>query len=158
MNKETKIYAIGYKQNKTWLDRLIKLHGKIKGTGGKYSHCEILMVTDGVMQMASSSLPDGGVRVKPHVWDEVKWDYILLDKVTDVGKGYIERFLCDTNGKPYDTIAVIFTHLFPFRIQTNGSFFCSEWCLKALEYGDDAYLANPDDFMKIVQKKYSMGS
>ena len=66
-------------------------------TRGKYSHCEIAVKNGSEFDCYSSSIRDGGVRVKTMPLPSEKWDLIELPDTENV-KIVFEK----TRGKKYD--------------------------------------------------------
>ena len=106
-------------------------------TGSPYSHCELAVLIPPlngdpddhtVFDCYSSSIRDGGVRLKTMPLPADKWDLIPVNR-QDV---YIDvlNYFAQTRGKPYDFIGACGVVL-----GINGSlkkWFCSEWCAAAL--------------------------
>ena len=96
-------------------------------TWGPYSHVEILF-SDGMW--CSSSPRDSGVRYKT-IDPLDHWDYRALD-VTHKQE-QIVRDWCDTKiGLSYDWWGV-YSFLIPFIPQKDNEWFCSEFCVVALQ-------------------------
>ena len=106
-------------------------------TRSPYSHCELAVLIpppDGdpddhaVFDCYSSSIRDGGVRVKTMPLPSEKWDLIPVNQQD----AYIDvlNYFAQTRGKPYDFIGACGVVL-----GIKGSlkkWFCSEWCAAAL--------------------------
>ncbi|QEY23561.1 hypothetical protein [Neisseria animalis] len=133
----TRVYLACYKGGRDWTgwqnawpylkartaDYLIRLF-----TRGPYSHCEIA-VSDGGRQYRcySSSVRDGGVRLKTMPLPSAKWDLIPLPPETAAHAAYLYE---QTRGAGYDWRGALGTVL---RLRQSGTrWFCSEWCARAL--------------------------
>ena len=106
-------------------------------TRSPYSHCELAVLIpppDGdpddhaVFDCYSSSIRDGGVRMKTMTLPADKWDLIPINQLD----AYIDvlNYFAQTRGKPYDFIGACGVVL-----GIKGSlkmWFCSEWCAAAL--------------------------
>ena len=102
-----------------------------------YSHCELAVACEnGQYDCYSSSVRDGGVRMKTMKLPAEKWDLIELCQMNLFEETALlfER----TQGQGYDWLGalgvVLHTH------QDKDKWFCSEWCAAALG------LANPERF------------
>ena len=112
-------------------------------TNGKYSHCEIVCLyleqdDDLLFECYSSSIMDGGVRLKLMPLPVEKWDLVKVN----IDINLIRLFYNRTKGAKYDILGAIGVVL-PVG-ENKRKYFCSEWCAKAIE------LANP--------RKYSPNS
>lgn len=129
-------------------------------TWGKYSHCE-LVFSDNVW--CSSSPRDGGVRFKSIDFAPEHWDFVDLAKkyqwsasVTNSFESIIKSWCEIQIGRPYDWNGIYaFALPFMFR-QKKHSWFCSEFCIKALNkvglYGNViASHSTPNSFYKAVK-------
>ena len=106
-------------------------------TRSPYSHCELAVLIPplnggsddhAVFDCYSSSIRDGGVRVKTMPLPADKWDLIPVNQQD----AYIDvlNYFAQTRGKPYDFIGACGVVL-----GIKGSlkkWFCSEWCAAAL--------------------------
>lgn len=106
-------------------------------TGSPYSHCELAVLIPPlngdpddhtVFDCYSSSIRDGGVRLKTMPLPADKWDLIPVNQQD----AYIDvlHYFAQTRGKPYDFIGACGVVL-----GIKGSlkkWFCSEWCAAAL--------------------------
>lgn len=94
-----------------------------------YSHCELAVPRkDGQYDCYSSSIRDGGVRVKTMPLPEAKWDLIPIRQTNayaDTANHYAA-----TRGQAYDWAGALGIVL-PAR-QHARKWFCSEWCAAAL--------------------------
>ena len=111
-----------YKGKGDWLDWLIRLF-----TRSQYSHVEYVqdstaMDDQGRHECWSSSFRDGGVRAKPILLKDDKWDLVLLTWFDED-----QRLLFALRkGEKYDYLGILFSQVLPFHIQRNGQWFCSE--------------------------------
>ena len=96
-------------------------------TVGKYSHCEFIF--NNKVYLANP----GGVREQPFIRKE-NFD---IYEVVGFNVQEILDFFEITKGSPYDYPG-IFGQLFYFlNVQDDDKYFCSEWCLNALDYAAD---------------------
>lgn len=91
-----------------------------------YSHCEIVIGDN----CYSSSITDGGVRVKKIVLNPDHWDLIDLPwaNATDV-LAYYET----TKGQPYSWKSLLWSQIFNREYDEPRAAFCSDWCGAALK-------------------------
>lgn len=101
-----------YKGSGTLFDKIIRIV-----TRSKYSHCELVM--DGICY--SSSIRDGGVRMKAILLEEDKWDVLDIDG--NRAKA-VTWYLSNVN-KKYDWLGAI-TSVLPITLNFKNKFFCSE--------------------------------
>ncbi|MGR6981220.1 enoyl-CoA hydratase [Testudinibacter sp. P27/CKL/0425] len=148
-----KVYLAFYKGRKTgktptallarfsdWLTR--------KLTKGIYSHCEIVSSIGGCyFDCYSSSIRDGGVRLKTMPLPPSKWDLIELNSISETD---ITAFLEQTQGKKYDWFGAIGIVL-NFR-NARSKYFCSEWCAETLGL-HEPWRFSPNDLAAIYHKK-----
>ena len=106
-----------------------------KLTGSPYSHCELALPHgNGQYDCCSSSIRDGGVRVKGMPLPSEKWDLIPVD----VSPEQVYAALVATIGAKYDWAGA--TGVIARWRHDKRKYFCSEWCAMALG------LANPERF------------
>jgi len=104
-------------------------------TGSPYSHCELALPHgNGQYDCCSSSIRDGGVRVKGMPLPSEKWDLIPVD----VSSEQVYAALVATIGAKYDWLGA--TGVIARWRHDKRKYFCSEWCAMALG------LANPERF------------
>ena len=104
-------------------------------TGSPYSHCELAVPHgNGQYDCCSSSIRDGGVRVKGMPLPSEKWDLIPVD----VSPEQVYAALVATIGAKYDWLGA--TGVIARWRHDKRKWFCSEWCAMALG------LANPERF------------
>lgn len=148
---ESKVYLALYKGRKKgsnltallarfsdWLTR--------KLTKGEYSHCEIVLVNDGLSLCYSASVRDGGVRKKEMILDHEKWDLITLEKVSEF---QVRQYFEKTKGAKYDfwgALGIVFGIK-----QKRSKFFCSEWCFNAIKNSDQGWRFSPNDLNEIFR-------
>lgn len=104
-----------------------------RATKSRYSHCEIAVQDNqraGVFSCYSSSARDGGVRKKVMALPPERWDLIELPPEAAEKAA---RFYRITEGCRYDFFGVL-AFVLPFVKHGPGSWFCSEWCARALDY------------------------
>ena len=104
-------------------------------TGSPYSHCELAVpCADGQYDCYSSSIRDGGVRLKTMPLPPEKWDLIPVD----VSPEQVYEALAATFGAKYDWIGA--TGVIARWRHDKRKWFCSEWCAWTLG------LSNPERF------------
>ena len=104
-------------------------------TGSPYSHCELAVpCADGQYDCYSSSIRDGGVRLKTMPLPPEKWDLIPVD----VKPEQVYEALAATFGAKYDWLGA--TGVIARWRHDKRKWFCSEWCAWTLG------LANPERF------------
>jgi len=114
-----KVQFATYKGKGKLFNRLIRFW-----TQSEFSHCEI--VIDGFMY--SSSIMDGGVRMKPFHDDE-NWELIDLPWASSESVLTYHRA---TFNHQYDFADLITRHILHIPTKGNSGQFCSEWCAAAL--------------------------
>ncbi|STZ75318.1 hypothetical protein [Bergeriella denitrificans] len=137
----TRVYLACYKGGRDWkgwkqawpylkaraADRLIRLF-----TRGPYSHCEIAVAErGGRYRCYSSSVRDGGVRLKTMPLPSEKWDLIPLPPETAAAAAALYE---QTKAAGYDWRGALGTVL-GLR-QSRTRWFCSEWCARALRLSE----------------------
>lgn len=147
----SEVYLAFYKGRKS-INRPFDLLAKFsdwltrKVTKGDYSHCEIAIKLDnGLYRCYSSSVRDGGVRVKEMELPSGKWDLVELD----ISKESVMKYYLTTAGKRYDWFGAIGVVL-KFR-QARNKYFCSEWCAECLGYRE-AWRFSPNDLIAILKR------
>ena len=104
-------------------------------TGSPYSHCELALPHgNGQYDCCSSSIRDGGVRLKTMPLPSEKWDLIPVD----VSPEQVYEALAATFAAKYDWLGA--TGVIARWRHDKRKWFCSEWCAMALG------LANPERF------------
>lgn len=104
-------------------------------TRSTYSHCELAVPRDGGQyDCYSSSIRDGGVRVKTMPLPPEKWDLIPI-RQTNAYADTLNHYGA-TRGQPYDWLgaAGVITRWRDDR----RKWFCSEWCAAALRLDNPA--------------------
>ena len=119
-----------YKGKGDWLDWLIRLF-----TRSKYSHVEYVqdstaMDDQGRHECWSSSFRDGGVRVKPILLGDEKWDLVPVLNFGHDLQVYFEL----KKGAKYDYLGILFSQIFAIHWQQKSKWFCSELISEALGY------------------------
>lgn len=94
-------------------------------TLGKYSHTEFIY--NGNAYLANP----GGVRKQKYKHKE----HFDIYEIVGFNPQEVIDFFQVTEGKPYDYPAIFGSQLFYFlNAQDDDKYFCSEWCLNALDY------------------------
>lgn len=96
-------------------------------TKSEYSHCEVVALSQ---YGYSSSIRDGGVRMKKIDWNPDHWDFIELPWA-DVG--CVTELYVKTAGEPYGYWDLLTRQIFNRPGDAPG-WFCSEWCAAALGF------------------------
>ena len=104
-------------------------------TGSPYSHCELAVpCADGQYDCYSSSIRDGGVRLKTMTLPPEKWDLIPVPAT----EAQVQAAFETTRGAKYDWLGA--TGVIARWRHDKRKWFCSEWCAMALG------LPNPERF------------
>ena len=94
-------------------------------TLGKYSHCEFIY--NGQIFLSNP----GGVRTRKFEYQK-NMEIYELDKNIDP-KDVIE-FFRTAQGKGYDYLGILGQFFYADKVQDDNRFFCSEFCLNAIDY------------------------
>lgn len=107
-----------YKGNKRLFNRLTAWW-----LAGEYSHCELILGTDenGLSICASSSMMDGGVRVKHMRLDPAHWDIVEVRADPKLAWAWLEEH----EGDGYDYFGLLGFILRPLK-QDQTRWFCNE--------------------------------
>lgn len=117
-----------------------------KITRGIYSHCEIAYpLSSGGYACYSSSIRDGGVRMKVMPLPDDKWDLIPLETVP---ASHLEEVWRAARDKKYDWMGAIGTVL-KIR-QSENKWFCSEFCASVMGI-DDGWRFSPNDLAALAK-------
>ena len=131
-----------------WLTRVL--------TRGIYSHCEIAVALDGgQFECYSSSIRDGGVRMKTMPLPSEKWDLIALPDVAGSLKTNLAAVFARTQGQRYDlpgALGVVFK-----TRQRHDRWFCSEWCGQVLGLSEP-WRFSPNDLAVIARSLKNKGA
>ena len=120
-----------------------------KLTRGQYSHCEIVeFVGDNEYRCHSSSIRDGGVRMKTMPLPSEKWDLIALPDVAGSLKANLAAVFARTQGQRYDLAGALGV-VFKTR-QRHERWFCSEWCGQVLGLSEPRRFS-PNDLAVIAR-------
>lgn len=141
-------------------------------TRGKYSHCEIAVhlgkpthinaigweLPDNpndpdVYACYSSSIRDGGVRLKTMPLPSEKWDLIALGD-SDTLHAAVQFYFTQLKGKKYDYLGAMGVVL--KTRQHRDKWFCSEFCAAVLGL-PESWRFSPNDLAAIVQHKREWG-
>lgn len=125
-----------------WKDKLVSAW-----TFGPYSHCELYFPETNLCY--SCSPRENCVRYKEIDIHSGHWD--ILEVPINVDKTSCDNLL----GKKYDWEGLIFTQIFPFKIQNPNEWFCSELC--AFEFGiSKPYRFNPNGLYRKLVYDYNL--
>ena len=94
-------------------------------TLGKYSHVEFIY-----NDYVYLSNP-GGVRVKPF---KGKRNFDIFEVDESVDPKAVLEFFKTVKGKGYDYLGILGQFFYARKIQNNEKYFCSEFCLNAIDY------------------------
>lgn len=162
MALDTQIYLALYKGKKTGVNPtalLARLSDWLtrKLTKGIYSHCELVVAKEEPegghynyrkhYYCYSSSIRDGGVRVKEIDVNNDKWDLILLNMMTEQ---QIINYFNRTQGAKYDWWGALGIVL--GIKQKRSKFFCSEWCFNCIFDSDKGWRFSPNDLAEIIRR------
>ncbi|UUZ68071.1 hypothetical protein LP416_27790 [Polaromonas sp. P2-4] len=109
-------------------------------TRGPYSHCEL--VIDGLC--FSSSLRDGGVRVKRIDLTTGRWDVVTVQADAQHARDWFYAHL----GAGYDAAGLL-GFVLPWRTQDRRRWFCSEACAEALLM-PESWAISPNGLARLV--------
>ena len=109
-----------------------------------YSHCELAVAREnGQYDCYSSSIRDGGVRMKTMMLPTDKWDLIEIRQMNAFED--LRNHFGATRAQAYDWLGalgvVLHTH------QDKDKWFCSEWCAAALGL-EEPETYSPNDLAK----------
>ena len=117
--EKDKLY-ISFHKPKRLIGHLIALW-----TLGKYSHCEFIYNNEVYL-----SNP-GGVRKQKYKYKK-NFDIYELDSRIDSAD--ILEFFGEKQGKGYDYLGILGQFFYAKKVQDDDRFFCSEFCLNAIDY------------------------
>lgn len=109
-------------------------------TEGPYSHCELVM--DGLCY--SSSLRDGGVRVKFIDLSSGRWDVVPVGGDEQAAR----RWFSEHQDAGYD-VPGLFGFVLSWRVDSRSRWFCSEAVAEALQLGS-SWTISPNDLARRV--------
>lgn len=141
-----KIYLACYKgKTKKHLHRLCDKITKFF-TRGQYSHCEIVVFERNQCYCYSSSIRDGGVRIKKMDLNPEHWDFFALP--------YLEyhqlyNYFNATVGSGYDLWGAL--GCVAGLRQHKSKYFCSEWCFNAIFQSEQGWRFSPSQLADIVK-------
>ena len=115
-------------------------------TAGPYSHCELaVQVSDGCFDCYSSSIRDGGVRLKTMPLPPEKWDLLELPSgIKDHAR--LQFVFGNTRGRRYDWLGAV--GVVAYTRQRSDKWFCSEWCAYVLDH-TDPHRFSPNSLAKL---------
>lgn len=104
-------------------------------TWGEYSHVELIDCngSDNIALWdwySASAFAEGIVRVKTIDVIPDNWDFFDID--FDLDKESVIEFFNKEMGKKYDWIGILFSQLFPLKLDDKNTWFCSEIVKHAL--------------------------
>lgn len=144
-----------YKAPGTWQDALIR-----RFTRAPYSHVELLIdrpqgATPITARAVSSSIRDGGVRVKAITFDPSKWQFVDLPWADDQACWKAVQRV----GAPYDLMGILFSQVLAARLQSADRWFCSELCAWALDLATPETLSPAGLFDRVTEmnRAYDLG-
>ena len=117
--EKDKLY-ISFHKPKSLIGFLITLR-----TLGKYSHCE-LIYNDYVYL----SNP-GGVRTRKYRYQK---NFEIFEMDSSVRAEDIVEFYNTAQGKGYDYLGILGQFFYASKVQNDDRYFCSEFCLNAIDY------------------------
>lgn len=94
-------------------------------TLGKYSHAEF--VYNDYVFLANP----GGVRMSPFIYKS-NMDIYELDK--NISATDVLEFFATNKGKGYDYLGILGQFFYAQKVQDDDKYFCSEFCLNAIDY------------------------
>lgn len=135
-----------------WFDKLISLW-----TLGKFSHCEIID-DDGISYSISGTKKTETVYKR--IFDE-EYKWVIID-ISNMQKSYkfnpkfLYNFYVETLNSKYDWFGIFLKFVFNKEVD-NNKYYCSEWCVVALNgiFGINHYLSphgSPNRLYKELKK------
>ena len=94
-------------------------------TFGQYSHCEFVYNNEVLL-----SNP-GGVRERPFKY---KKNFDIYELNSNIGAEDIVEFFNTAQGKGYDYLGILGQFFYASKVQNDDRYFCSEFCLNAIDY------------------------
>lgn len=114
-------------------------------TRGLYSHCEIAIEdSDGLYSCYSSSIRDGGVRVKRMVLDTNKWDLVPIK----LKRHNVHQYFLETKGSGYDLLGAL--GVVSGLRQNRHKYFCSEWCYECITGTNEGWRFSPTLLHRVI--------
>lgn len=146
----TKVYLACYKGKAQ--NRLHRLCDNITKffTRGQYSHCEIAVFDGQKYHCYSSSIRDGGVRIKQINLNTKHWDLFALP---DNIRPQIQYYYNATVGHGYDLWGAL--GCVAGLRQHQSKYFCSEWCFNAIFQSDEGWRFSPSQLAEIVKSTFT---
>ena len=110
------------------------------------SYCELaVQVSDGCFDCYSSSIRDGGVRLKTMPLPPEKWDLLELPSgIKDHAR--LQFVFGNTRGRRYDWLGAV--GVVAYTRQRSDKWFCSEWCAYVLDH-TDPHRFSPNSLAKL---------
>lgn len=126
-------------------------------TFGQYSHCEFVYNN----QVFLSN--PGGVRKRPFKYQK---NFEIFEMDSNIGAEDIVEFYNTAQGKGYDYLGILGQFFYASKVQNDNRYFCSEFCLNAIDYALQftltyklkslkdrvGYQFNPTKFYKYLKK------
>lgn len=122
-------------------------------TRGDYSHCEIAVFDGEKYHCYSSSIRDGGVRLKQINLNPEHWDLFALP---DNLRQQVQFYYNATVGEYYDLWGAL--GCVAGLRQHQHKYFCSEWCFNAIFQSEQGWRFSPSQLAEIVKHKSSLKS
>ena len=102
-----------------------------KWTNSIYSHAELILA-DGKTWISITPFLKSKIYSKTNPdYNREEWDFVTLSVSPEQHK-IIEEFYLITEGCRYDWPGMLLSQFLPFRIKTEGKWYCSEWIAYAL--------------------------
>lgn len=117
--EKDKLY-ISFHRPKSIVGLLISLR-----TLGKYSHCEL--VYNDYVYLSNP----GGVRKRPFKYQK---NFEIFEMDSSVRAEDIVEFYNTAQGKGYDYLGILGQFFYASKVQNDDRYFCSEFCLNAIDY------------------------
>jgi len=102
-----------------------------KWTGSVYSHAELILADGRTWISITPFIKSKIYSKKDPEYNENEWDFVELS-VTPEQHSIIERFYLLTEGCRYDWVGMLLSQFLPFKIKSQGRWYCSEWIAYAL--------------------------
>jgi len=123
-------------------------------TGSVYSHCELVIdvnIVQGYALCMSSSMRDGGVRLKQINLSSGHWDVFDLPTFSPADRQRALQWFIDHENEGYDWLGLLW-FLIPVSFEKRRRWFCSEAIAASLNLPDPHKL-HPQRLLDILSKE-----
>ncbi len=102
-----------------------------KWTQSEYSHAELILADGRTWISITPFIKSKIYSKKDPEYKEKDWDFVELP-ITRQQHSIIEQFYSLTEGCKYDWVGMLLSQFMPFKIKSQGKWYCSEWIAYAL--------------------------